>query len=51
MSTAVHLAVTVAAQGYQVLFGILAGVTAEFFVVDFKIRDRAARLASPAISA
>jgi hypothetical protein len=38
------------AEGDQVLFGILAGVTAELFVMDFEIRHCAARLTAPAIA-
>jgi hypothetical protein len=34
----------------QILFGVLAGVTAEFFVVNLQIRHRAAGLTAPAIA-
>jgi hypothetical protein len=34
----------------QVLFGIVAGVTAKLFVMDLKFRHRATRLISPACS-
>jgi hypothetical protein len=37
-------------EGDQVLFGIIAGLTAEFLVVNLKIRHGAAGLASPAIA-
>jgi len=35
---------------YQILFRIIAGLAAEFFVMDFKIGHCATRLASPAIA-
>ena len=47
---AVQVSMTVAAQGDQVLLGIISGLAAELFVVNFEIRHRAARLASPAVS-
>ena len=42
--------VAVAAQRDQVLFGIIAGVAAKLFVVNFQVRHRAARLTPPAIA-
>jgi hypothetical protein len=38
------------AKRHQVLFRIIAGLAAEFFVMDFKIGHCATRLASPAIA-
>jgi hypothetical protein len=38
-------------KGNQVLLGIIAGLTAEFLVVNLKIRHGAAGLASPTITA
>jgi hypothetical protein len=38
-------------KGDQVLLGIIAGLTAEFLVVNLKIRHSAARLASPPVAA
>jgi hypothetical protein len=38
------------AKCYQIVLGIVAGVAAELFVVDLKIRHRAAQLTSPAIT-
>jgi hypothetical protein len=38
------------AKRYQVLLGILAGVTTESSVVYFKVGHRPARLASPSIA-
>jgi hypothetical protein len=43
--------VTRIAQRDQVLFRVIPGVTAKFFVMDFKIGHAAAGLASPAIPA
>jgi hypothetical protein len=40
----------VRAQGDQVRFGILAGMTSKMFVVNFQVRHRAAKLTSPAIA-
>jgi len=37
-------------QGHQVFFCILARVAAELLVVHFQMRDRAAGLASPAVT-
>jgi hypothetical protein len=45
-----HVGVTRIAERDQILGYILAGVAAELFVVNLKVRHRAARLASPAIS-
>jgi hypothetical protein len=38
------------AQRDQVLFGIVAGMAAKLFVVDFQVRHRAARLTPPAVA-
>ena len=38
------------AQGDQVLLGIVAGVTAKLFVVDFQARQSATELTPPAIA-
>jgi hypothetical protein len=38
------------AHRYQVLLGIIAGMTPKLFVVDLQVRHRAAGLASPAIT-
>jgi len=38
-------------KGNQVLLGIIAGLTAEFLVVNLKIPHGAAGLASPAVTA
>jgi hypothetical protein len=38
------------AEGDQVFFGVVAGVAAKLFVMDFQVRHRSARLASPAIA-
>jgi hypothetical protein len=35
---------------YKVLLGIIAGVTAKLFVVDFQVRHGAARLTPPAVA-
>ena len=42
--------VTSVAKRDQVLFGVVAGVAAKFFVVDFQVHHRATRLTSPAIA-
>jgi hypothetical protein len=39
------------AECYQVFFGVVAGVAAKLFVVDFQVGHRAAGLTSPAITA
>jgi len=41
---AVQVSMTVAAQGDQVLLGIISGLAAELFVVNFEIRHRAAHV-------
>jgi hypothetical protein len=38
------------AECYQILLRIIAGLAAEFFVMDFKIGHGATRLASPAVA-
>lgn len=38
------------AEGNKVLFGVVAGVAAEFLMMNFEIGYGAARLASPAIA-
>jgi hypothetical protein len=38
------------AEGNQILFGIIARLATEFFVVDLKIRDGPAGLTSPSIA-
>jgi len=40
----------IAAKRYQVLFGVLAGVTTEPFVMNLKVGRRPACLASPSIT-
>lgn len=42
--------VTCSTEGSQVLFRIIASLATEKFVVNFQIRHRAARLASPSVS-
>jgi hypothetical protein len=44
-----QIGVTCGAKGDQIFFAIVTGLAAEFFVMDFKIRHCATRLASPAI--
>jgi hypothetical protein len=39
------------AEGDQILIGIVPGLAAELFVMNFEIGHRAARLASPAVPA
>jgi hypothetical protein len=39
------------AEGNQILLGVLSGLAAKLFVMNFEIGHRAARLASPAITA
>jgi hypothetical protein len=46
-----HSGVAFAAQRDQVLLRIVAGLAAKLFVMNFKIGHRAARLASPAVTA
>ena len=36
---------------YEVLLGVVSGLAAELFVVDFQVRHRATRLTAPAIAA
>jgi hypothetical protein len=38
------------AERNQVLFGVVAGVAAKLFVVDFEVRHRAAELTTPAVA-
>jgi hypothetical protein len=45
-----HVGVTSIAKRDQILGYILAGVAAELFVVNLKVRHRAARLAFPPIA-
>jgi len=49
LPTVVHLRVALGAERDQILFRIVAGVAAKPFVVNFQMRHRATRLASPAI--
>jgi hypothetical protein len=44
------IGVASSAHRYQVLLGIVAGVTSKLFVVDLQVRHRAARLTPPAIA-
>ena len=46
-----HASVASGTKGNQVLIGIVARLATKFLVVNFKVRHRAARLASPAIAA
>jgi hypothetical protein len=46
-----HGGMALAAQRDQVRLGIVAGTAAKLFVVNLKIRHRAARLASPTVAA
>jgi hypothetical protein len=46
----VRFMVACGAERNQILFRIIAQVAKEFFVVNLKIRHRAARLASPPIA-
>jgi hypothetical protein len=46
-----HADVAWGTKGDQILFRIISGLTAKFFVVDLKIRHGAARLASPIVAA
>jgi hypothetical protein len=45
-----HRRVACGTKRNEVLLRVLAAVVAEFFMVDFKIGHRAARLTSPAIA-
>ena len=45
-----HASVAFGTECYQILLRIIAGLAAEFFVMDFKIGHCATRLASPAIA-
>jgi hypothetical protein len=45
-----HLFMASDTQRDQVFFGIVAGVAAKLFVVDFQVQHRAARLTPPAIA-
>jgi hypothetical protein len=47
----VRLSVATCTEGDQVLFGIVAGMTAKFFMVDFQVRHCTARLTAPAVAA
>jgi hypothetical protein len=47
--SAVRLTVTSSAERDEVLLGIVSGVAAKLFVMDFQVGHRAARLTSPAI--
>ena len=41
---------TIETEGDQIVLTILAGVAAEFFMVNFKVCHRTAELAAPAVS-
>ena len=45
-----HASVAFGTECYQILLRIIAGLAAEFFVMDFKIGHCATRLASPAVA-
>jgi hypothetical protein len=47
LSTVMSDGMAKSAHRYEVLFGIIAGVAAKLFVVDFEVRHRAARLTPP----
>ena len=49
LSAVMQSGVACGAKSDQILFAIVSGLAAEFFVMDFKIRPSATRLASPAI--
>ena len=46
-----HGGMAFTAEGDQILLGIVPGLAAKLFVVNFKVGHRAARLASPAVPA
>jgi hypothetical protein len=48
-STVMHCGVASIAQSDQVLLRIMAGLAAKLVVMDFKVGDRPARLASPVV--
>jgi hypothetical protein len=50
-SAVMHSGMACRTKGDQVPLGIVAGMAAEFFVVDLEVGHRAARLAFPAITA
>jgi hypothetical protein len=47
----VNLRMAFRAKGDQILLGVIPGLAAKLFVVNFKIGHRAARLASPTVAA
>ena len=49
-SAVMHRAMACRTKRDQILFRIVAGLAAEFFVMDFEVGHGAARLASPAIA-
>ena len=49
-SVAMHNGVACRTKRNQILLRIVAGLTAELFVMDFKIRHCAAQLASPSVA-
>ena len=49
-SLAMYLPMTPIAQCDQVSLGVITGVAAQFFVMDFKVAFLATQLASPSIS-
>ena len=44
-----HIRVTWGTERNQILLGIVSGLTAVLYMVEFKVQPRAASLASPAI--
>jgi len=50
LSLAMQGRMTFHADGNEILFGVVAGVATELFVMDFQVRHRATRLTSPAVT-
>ena len=50
-SVVVNLSMAFRAESDQIVLGIMPSLAAKLFVVNFEIRHRATRLASPAITA